>query len=65
MAEPPMAPKMDRALFDALLTQSGIPLTEAERAGIHEATRHLMPMLERLHAPRPVSLEPATVFCPK
>jgi len=60
-----MAEPMYRTLFDALLTHSGIPLTEAESAGIHEATRHLMPMLERLHAPRPVSLEPATVFAPK
>jgi hypothetical protein len=60
-----MAEPMDRTLFDALLTQSGLPLTEAERAGIHDATRHLMPMLARLHAPRPVALEPATVFVPK
>lgn len=60
-----MAEPMDRTLFDALLTQSGLPLTEAERAGIHDATRHLMPMLARLHAPRSVALEPATVFVPK
>ena len=59
-----MAEPMDRALFDAILNASRIPLTAAERDGIHDATRHLVPMLERLHAPRPVALEPATVMRP-
>ena len=59
-----MAEPMDRALFDALLDHARLPLSAAAREGIHDATRHLVPMLERLHAPHPVSLEPAAVFRP-
>lgn len=59
-----MAEPMDRTLFDAKLDATGIPLTAAERDGIHAATAHLMPMLDRLRRDLPVTLEPATVFTP-
>lgn len=60
-----MAEPMDKTLFDALMAQAGLPLTEAERADIRAASRHIMAAKEAVRTPRAVSVEPATIYAPK
>jgi hypothetical protein len=52
-------------VFDALMARAGIPLDPEGRASIHAASGLLMALIERLHAPRPAEVEPATVFAPR
>jgi hypothetical protein len=55
---------MDETLFDALIARAELKLTPQERAGLLDASRHLMAMLAALRPPRDVAMEPATTFRP-
>jgi hypothetical protein len=60
-----MAEPMDRASFEALMKQAGLRLAEDEFARLQEASALVLPILARLRAPRPMALEPATIFVPE
>lgn len=51
-------------VFDALMARAGILLDPEGRTSVHAASGLLLAMIERLHAPRPVEVEPAPVFAP-
>ncbi|MDB5371487.1 MAG: hypothetical protein JWP04_129 [Belnapia sp.] len=64
-----MPPKMTEAEFDALLMRAGIPLTAAQKAGIHPVLGGLEAMQALIRIPLPEVLplaqataEPATTF---
>lgn len=59
-----MPEPMPEALFDAMIARAGLVLTPAQRASIHDASRHLTAATERLRPQDAVALEPATVFRP-
>jgi hypothetical protein len=52
-------------VFDALMARAGILLDPEGRTSVHAASGLLLAMIERLHAPRPVEVEPAPVFAPR
>lgn len=52
-------------VFDALMARAGITLDPEGRASIHGASGLLLALIERLHATRPVEVEPASVFAPR
>jgi hypothetical protein len=60
----PTPPPMPEAVFDALMARARIPLDPEGRASVLGASGLFMAMIERLHAPRPVEVEPASVFAP-
>ena len=60
-----MAEPMEKTLFDALMTRAGLPLTEAEREDIRAASHSIVAAAEAVRTPRPVSVEPATIYAPK
>ena len=59
-----MADPMPEDAFDALMDRAGIPPDPASRANIRAGSVLLTKLTARLHAPRPVTTEPATVFVP-
>lgn len=59
-----MPEPIPRPVFDQMMRQAGLPLTEAEAAGIRAATAHLARFAESVRRSRPVTLEPATTFRP-
>ncbi len=52
-------------VLDALMARAGIPLDPDGRASVLGASHLFMALVERLHAPRPVEVEPASVFAPR
>jgi hypothetical protein len=52
-------------VFDALMTRAGILLDPEGRSSVHAASGLLLAMIERLHAPLPIEVEPAPVFSPR
>ncbi len=60
-----MADPMPEAVFDALMARAGIALDPEGRESVLGATPLFMALIERLHAPRPVEVEPASVFAPR
>lgn len=61
----PMPPPIAEPVFDALMARAGIPLDAEGRASLLGVSGLFMAMVERLHAPRPVEVEPASVFAPR
>jgi hypothetical protein len=55
-------PKISRAAFDLLLARADLGLSEAQKAELYGAYASLEMLCERLHAPLPLSAEPATIF---
>lgn len=60
-----MGEPMPKPLFDALMAHATLPLTEAEREGIRAASHSIVAAMDAVRTPRPVSVEPATIFAPK
>lgn len=60
-----MADPMPEAVFDALMARAGIRLDPEGRESVLGATSLFMALIERLHAPRAVEVEPASVFTPR
>jgi hypothetical protein len=60
-----MAEPIPEPVLDALMARAGIPLDPEGRASIHAASGLVMELVGRLHAPRPVEVEPAPVFAPR
>jgi hypothetical protein len=60
-----MTPSISAAEFAVLAKQSGLPLTEAQRATLYEAYGHLEQMVERVHKALPREAEPALTFRPE
>ncbi len=55
-------PPLDKAAFDTLIAQTGIPLDDAQKAMLHTAYPMLAAMIERVTAPMPREAEPALIF---
>jgi hypothetical protein len=51
-------------VLDALLARAGIALDPAGRASLRVGAAGLAALLERLHHPRALEVEPAPVFAP-
>jgi hypothetical protein len=60
-----MPPKINRAEFDLLVAQSGLPLNETQRQEIHQAYGLLEDMIARVNTPMPREAEPALIFVPE
>ena len=61
----PIPDPIAEPIFDALMARAGIPLDPESRASVLGASGLFMALVERLHAPRPVEVEPAPVFAPR
>lgn len=58
-----MSPKITEAEFDALVARSGIPLSPAQKAGIHAVFGGVEAMQALIRTPVPAAeAEPATTF---
>lgn len=57
-----MAETVDKEQFRALAAQSGLALSEAQLAELHEMHGYLVPMIERVCRARPREAEPALIF---
>jgi hypothetical protein len=60
----PIPPPIPEPIFDALMARAGIALDAEGRASVLGASGLFMALVERLHAPRAVEVEPAVVFAP-
>jgi hypothetical protein len=60
----PTPPQIPGPVFDALMARAGIPLDPEGRASVLGASGLFMALVERLHAPCSVEVEPAPVFAP-
>jgi hypothetical protein len=60
-----MPPKINRAEFDLLVAQAGLPLNEAQKQEIHQAFGLLEGMIARVNTPMPREAEPALIFVPE
>lgn len=57
-----MAVELDKAAFDALYEKSGLRLTDAQKAVLHEVYPLLRAMIARATQPMPREAEPALIF---
>jgi hypothetical protein len=60
-----MKPKLSEAGFEALVAQSGLPLSADQKKTIHEALALVEAMVERVNRPMPREAEPALIFVPE
>ena len=60
-----MASDFSRAAFDALYDQSGLTLTDAQKAALYQVYPLLRGMVDRVTAAMPREAEPALTFKPE
>ncbi|MGG5819227.1 hypothetical protein [Falsiroseomonas sp. HW251] len=60
-----MADPIPEPVFDALMARAGITLDPEGRASVLGASSLFMALIERLHTPGSVAVEPAPVFAPR
>jgi hypothetical protein len=57
-----MKTSISKADFEVLAQQTGLPLSEAQKATLYDAYGMLEAMIARVHTPMPVEIEPAHMF---
>jgi hypothetical protein len=57
-----MKPHISEAEFDAMVRQTGLPLTATQKATLYDAYWMLEAMIARISAPMLLEIEPAHVF---
>lgn len=60
-----MTASINRAEFDTLIAQTGLPLNDAQKAELHAAYPLLQALVATVIAPMPREAEPAVIFLPE
>lgn len=60
-----MKPGISEVAFEALVAQTGLPLSQAQKQELYAAYAILESMLARVAAPLPREAEPALIFVPE
>jgi hypothetical protein len=60
-----MKPSVSEAEFEVMVRQTGLPLSEAQRAEIYGAYWMLAAMIARVNTPMRREIEPAHMFTPE
>lgn len=60
-----MPPSLTAEEFAILAAQTGLPLSDAQKATLHAAYPLLQAIIERVSAPMPREAEPALIFVPE
>jgi hypothetical protein len=60
-----MTPTITPEAFDALIAQTGLPLSDAQKATLLEVWPTLQAMIGRVTAPLPREAEPGLIFVPE
>jgi hypothetical protein len=60
--EDAVVPELDDGTLDFLLARGGLAATDAQRAGLKAAYRHVMAMAARVRKPRGRMAEPALTY---
>ncbi|MEJ0018633.1 MAG: hypothetical protein WDN25_19155 [Acetobacteraceae bacterium] len=60
-----MKPKVSETEFDAMVKQTGLPLSKEQTATLYDAYWMIEDMIARITTPMPIEIEPAHVFIPE
>jgi hypothetical protein len=60
-----MKPTISQAAFEVLLTQTGLPLSQEQKAALYEPYALVEAMLLHVTQPMPREAEPSVIFVPE
>ena len=59
-----MTPSISKAAFNTLISNTGLPLSQAQKDALYEPYALVEAMLALVNKPMPVEAEPALIFHP-